>query len=386
MTLEKHIAQINENIFFREFSYSRNEFSPQQESELEFADHVIWLDDLLITFQLKERDLSGTHTRESEVTWFEKKVVGKATKQIRDTLRYLSTYEEINITNERGHVFNVGSGKINKRIHVVSYSPHDLLPKEYRAKKFHLSSTAGFIHLIPSYDYVGICHTLITPAEISEYLEFREGICTKHENEANVLPEQALVGQFLYGDFDVAPDRDYIKYLTVFNQAREEFDLSYILSIFADRIVTANNSYEHYQILKELAKLNRNELREVKFRFDFCIEKCRRNEFDLPYRFTLPRIGCGFVFILLPPEHIDSTVIALQNFTYAHKYDQRLDKCIGASFSRDGEYYDIGWCYIEEEWTQDAEMEQKLKEHFPFRTVKEEVRPRYKFGDTMPKR
>jgi hypothetical protein len=385
MTLEKHIAQINGNIFLREFSYSRNEFSPLQESELEFADHVIWLDDLLIIFQLKERNLSGTHTRETEVNWFENKVLGKATKQIRDTLRYLNTYEEINITNERGHVFNVTSGKINKRIHVVSYSPHDLLPEEYRSKKFHLSSSAGFIHLIPSYDYVGICHTLLTPAEISEYLEFRREVCTKHENKANNLPEQALVGQFLYGDLDAAPDRDYLNYLTVFNQAREEFDLSHILSMFADRIVTSNNPYEYYQILKELAKLNRNELREVKFRFDLCIEKCRKNEFDLPYRITLPRTACGFVFILVPPEHIANTVIGLQNYTYAHKYDQRLNKCIGTSFSRDGEYYDIGWCYIEEAWMQDAEMEQRLKEHFPFRKVKEEVRPRYKFGGEMPK-
>src|SRR5215213_10346193 len=163
MALENSISQINENIFFREFSFSRNEFTPRQESELEFADHVIWLDDLLITFQLKERDLSGSHTRETEINWFGDKVLRNATKQIRDTLRYLNTYEEINIANERGHIFNVVSGKIGKRINVVSYAPHDLLPKEYRSKKFHLSSTAGFIHLIPAYDYIELCQTLITP-------------------------------------------------------------------------------------------------------------------------------------------------------------------------------------------------------------------------------
>lgn len=385
MTLESHISQINENIFFKEFSFSRNEFSPHQESELEFADHVIWLDDLLITFQLKERDLSGVHTLETEITWFEKKVLGKATKQIRDTLRYLNTYEEINITNERGHVFNVVSGKISKRIHVVSYSPHDLLPEEYRSTKFHLSSTAGFIHMIPIYDYVGICQTLITPTEIGEYLEFRKEISMKHEDTVNALPEQALVGQFLYGVLDADPNIDFVRYLTAFNQVREEFDFSHILRIFEDRIVSAENPYEYYQILKELAKLNRNELREVKFRFDLCIEKCRKNEFDLPYRVTFPRTGCGFVFIIVLPEHISSTINALKNFTYAHKYDQKLNKCIGTSFSRDGEYFDIGWCYIEEEWTQDSEMEQRLKEHSPFRTVKEEIKPRYRFGGEIPK-
>jgi hypothetical protein len=384
MTLENYLSQINESIFYKEFSFSRNEFSPHQASELEFADHVIWLDDLLVTFQLKERDLSGTHTQETEITWFERKVLGAATRQIRDTLRYLNTYEEINITNERGHIFNVISSKINKRIHVVSYSPHDLLPKEYRRKKFHLSSTAGFIHMIPIYDYVGICQTLITPAEVSEYFEFRKEMSTRHEGKVNFLPEQALIGQFLYGTLDAVPNIDFANYLAVFNQAREEFDFSHILRIFEDRIVTATNSYEYYQILKELAELNRNELRAVKFRFDLCIEKCKKGEFDLPYRVTFPRTGCGFVFIIVPPEHLPSTINALKNFTYAHKYDQKLNKCIGTSFSRDGEFYDVGWCYIEEEWTQDSEMEKRLKEHFPFRSVKEEIIPRYKFGGAMP--
>jgi hypothetical protein len=45
MTLETHLARINQNIFYEEFSFSRNQFSPRQATELEFADHVIWLDD-----------------------------------------------------------------------------------------------------------------------------------------------------------------------------------------------------------------------------------------------------------------------------------------------------------------------------------------------------
>jgi len=385
MTLENRISQLHQNLFFREFSFSKNRFSPAQESQLEFADHVLWLDDLFITFQVKERNLAGDHTPDKEIAWLKDSVLKTATRQIRDTLRYLNTYDVINIRNDRDHIFNVSSADLSKKIHVVLYSPHELLPTEYKRKKHHLSSTAGFIHLMTSEDYIGVCQTLVTPTEISEYLKFRKEISIKHESKVNVLPEQALVGQFLYGVLDADPDINFVKYLTVFNQAREEFDFSHILRIFEDRIVSSKHSHEYYQILKELAKLNRNELREVKFRFDLCIEKCRKNEFDLPYRITFPRTGCGFVFIIVPPEHIPSTINALQNFTYAHKYDQRLTKCIGASFSRDGEYYDIGWCYIEDEWAHDSEMEQRLKEHFPFRTVKEEIRPRYKFGGGIPK-
>src|SRR5215217_4206884 len=163
MTLETYLAGTNQNIFYKEFSFSKNQFTPPLASELEFADHVVWLDDLLITFQLKERNISGHHTIESEVKWFEKTVVGKGTKQIRDTLLYLNSFEEINITNEKGLVFNVGKAKLNNPINVVSYTPHDLLPTKYKRRKFHISATAGFIHLILIDDWVGICQSLITP-------------------------------------------------------------------------------------------------------------------------------------------------------------------------------------------------------------------------------
>jgi len=69
-------------------------------------------------------------------------------------------------------VFNVSAARTNKPIRVVSHAQHKLLPREYTRKKFHPSSTAGFIHLIPIEDWPGICHTLKTPAEIVEYLAF----------------------------------------------------------------------------------------------------------------------------------------------------------------------------------------------------------------------
>ena len=389
MTLEEYASQINENIFLREFSFARNEFSPAQESELQFSDQVIWLDELLITIQLKERELSGKHTRQTEEKWFQKKIIGKATKQIRDTLDYLTRYREINITNGRGHVFNVSAARTNKPISVVSYAPHKLLPREYTRKKFHLSSTAGFIHLIPIEDWLEICHTLMTPAEIVEYLGFRQEISLEHESKVNELPEETLIGQFLYGTLDAEPALAFTKYLQLFVQAYDEFDMSHIWNRFGDRIVriiefspTRRVAEEHryYDILKELAKLNRNELRLFKFRHDLCIEKCKTNELTRPYRFTSPRTGCGFVFIVITKEHTATTVNALQNFTAAHKYDQKLNKCIGISFANDGEYYDVGWCFQEEPWIYDAEMEQRLKEQFPFLEVKEEVIPRYKFA------
>ena len=97
-------------------------------------------------------------------------------------------------------------------------------------KKFHLSSTAGFIHLIPIHDWLGICHSLITPAEVVEYLAFRQEISLKHESKVNELPEQALIGQFLYGTLHAEPALAFTKYLHLFFQAYDEFDMSHILN------------------------------------------------------------------------------------------------------------------------------------------------------------
>ena len=126
---------------------------------MEFSNHVIWLDELFITFQLKERNLSGSHTEEAEINWFNNKIIKVATKQIRDTLHYLNTFKEIKISNERGHSFNVTSGNLKKIINVILYSPHELLPEEYK-KEIHLSTNAGFIHLILINDYLGICRNV----------------------------------------------------------------------------------------------------------------------------------------------------------------------------------------------------------------------------------
>src|SRR5437660_1216139 len=86
MSFEEQLASLNEFYFFREFTFAQTTFKPQPEKELELADNVIWLDKLLLIYQLKERESSRTSSAEAERKWYERKVLGKATKQIRDSL------------------------------------------------------------------------------------------------------------------------------------------------------------------------------------------------------------------------------------------------------------------------------------------------------------
>jgi hypothetical protein len=383
MTLEDFVAQSNKNIFLREFTFSLNNFIPPQKSEIEFSDNVVWLDDLLITIQLKERNQSGEHTVEGEIKWFNGTILKKGVKQVKDTLSYLNTYQNIEITNERGHKFNVAGALISDHFNVISYLPHELLPDKYRNKKFYSSATAGFIHLLPSYNYLKICQTLLTPGEIAEYLKFREDVCSRYVTMVNNLPEEALIGQFLYGDLQSQPQERFTEYFSKLDRNTEAFDLANIVHNFEERIsfvVNDEETIKYYEILKEIAKLKRTELKEFKIRLILAAKSSKKGDYyTQPFRFSSPRIGCGFVFIVVPPEHSQRTVEALQHFTYAHKYDQKLQKCVGVSVFRDEKFFDIGWCYISGEWKHDRVMEEELKNNFPFREVKTEQLFIYKF-------
>jgi len=380
MSFEEDIAKLNEFYFFREFTFSKSTFHPAPEQKLELADSLIWLDDVLIVYQLKQRDAQDRTSPDKERRWFEKKVVGQATRQIRDTLMYLQNYRDIGVRNHRGHTFNLAAAQTDAAHKLVVYLPHDSLPQACREKKHHRSRTAGVIHLIPANDYLGILRTLITPAEVAEYLSFREGLINRWERELLVVPEQALVGQYLHGDLQQKPRLEFVDYLRALQQRLDEWDMSAVISAFADRVTSDNAPTDYYHIVSEIAKLTRDELREFKSRFGLAMERAKANEFARPYRMACPRTACGFIFIPLIEDLLPHRSQGLQNFTYAHKYDLRLPKCIGISFAlEEGKWFSIEWCYMEFPWQKDPEFEDRLRRDNPLRNVRAAVLQRYTF-------
>jgi len=382
MSFEEELNRLNEHFFFREFTFSKNTFRPCPEQELELADSILWLDDLLVAFQIKEREVSSNSSPQDEARWFDRKVLKAGTRQIRDTLTYLAQHSRIEIENRRGHRLHLIRPNTKTISKIVCYRPPDQLPIECKSKKYHRSQTAGVIHLIEATDYLGVVRTFLTPVELSEYFAFREELIENWQDQVNAVSEKSLVGQYLSGDANTPPSLEFSEYVEALKHRADEWDMSGVIKQFPDRITTDNQPTDYYSILTELAKLKRNELREFKKRFQLSMDKSRENTFVQPYRMACPRTNCGFVFIPLEQEFIEHRQQGLINMTYACKYDLRLSKCIGVSFApeEDG-WFSVEWCYIEFPWEYDADLYQHLNENNPFREVSTKEFDRYSFGD-----
>lgn len=378
---ESIVSKINSNIFFKEFTFSKNNFkSLDLNQQLEFADNVVWLDDLFFIFQIKERDsINNLDDRK----WYQNKVLNKGVKQIKSTLSYLRFYPEIFISNERGYRMNISSAKECDLIQkIIIYSPSNNFPEELRYERFYSSSEAGLIHLFHVEDYYWICKYLFTPAEVNEYLEFRKSYYLEDPERSNRLPEQYLLAHFMETLDTSHVNPRYITNLEDFKCNTDLFDLSHIIENFTDGIMN-DNPVEYYSIIREISKLNRSELYEFKKRLIKSMEVCENNELNTPYRIYVPRTDCGFVFIPLHSSKLKYWRNALDNLVKTHKYEQKAKKCIGVSVSKtpnSSEYLQLYWYYIEGEWEHDIVKEILLRDNpSPFRPVRiKKINNRYK--------
>lgn len=378
--LEEAISKINSNIFLKEFTFSKNKFKSSSRQELEFADNVVRVEDFMIIYQLKERD-TESNTTIDELKWFDNKVIHKGVKQIKDTLKYINANHDIDLTNHRGHKLNFNNVQFTYIIKLIIYSPSKLLPLQKLNKKFYLSSTGGLIHILSIEEYLQICETMVTIAEIGGYFDFREKMLMKDFDKNIYITEKSLIGQYLSNNLNSLPKIIFEKYYDDFINDLDEFDISHILNNYAEKIEYYEmDSYtDYYNVLVECAMLKRNELIEFKKRFNLCLEIVRENKFELPYRFVCPRTNCGFVFIPLQKNAMSIRVNALKNLTIGSKYDQKLEVQIGISFVWDKPHFLIDWCYLNYPWAYEEKTEEMLKEKNPFRPLKTEILKEYQF-------
>lgn len=329
------------------------------------------MDDIFLIFEIKERESSE---KLDDSGWFKNKILNKAVKQIKRTHEYLKKYPNIPIINQKGHKKNISEANFNNIQSVIIYSPSSNFEDKQRFQKFYKSKKIGLIHLFHSEDYYWICKYLITPAEVQEYLTFREDLFINHPNHLNALPEQYVLAHF-FETLDTSQIKaEYINNFKKITNDSGKFNMSYIIENFNKNIKFLEEQTEYYPIIAEIAKLNRIELTEFKKRFVRTIEKCKEEEITTPFRIYVPRTDCGFVFIPLNKRASQHWQTALKNFTFAQKYDQKAYRCIGVAMFqaeiKKETFLDMYWCFIEHSWKHNSEMEKILAENFPFREVK----------------
>ncbi|MEW8474560.1 MAG: hypothetical protein AB2652_17580 [Candidatus Thiodiazotropha endolucinida] len=380
MNLEDVINDLNEHFFFKEFTYSKSTFKRSDGQEVEVADSIVYLDQISFIFQIKERNSTLNSTKDREKNWFNKKVLKLATKQIRDTISYISDYQNVVLSNNRGHSLDLSLDKLKSPHKIVIHKSSGLLPEECQNTKFHISNSAGIIHILQAHDYLNVVHYLLTPSEVSEYFQFRSGLIDKYGNNVNPIPEPALLGQYLSGDEESAPSVDFKRYLQLLDTDVDSWDMTGVIKMFPDRMIGEEGPTDYYFIVKEIAKLMRNELTAFKQRFMLSWNAAKDNKPVLPYRFLVPRCECSFLFLPLLKNEKENRRKALINLTSANKYDFKSAKAVGVSFvASEGGWQDVEWCYIESPWVQDEEVDRLLEKNFPFREVNEKRIDRYGF-------
>ena len=158
--------------------------------------------------------------------------------------------------------------------------------------------------------------------------------------------------------------------------------MSWLIRTFEEKITFENDmapEFGYYHIIKEIAKLQRHELIEFKKRVQLTKNASKEKKKISHWRMTVPRLNCGFIFLPLTQENIGEELLILEAFTRLHKYDQRIDKCIGVTiFWESNGWFSIKWSFLNEPWIEDLETTEFLNNN-PLDKVELKNLPRYEF-------
>ena len=302
---------------------------------------------------------------ESARKWFNRSVES-AKKQIESDISYFEENKIISLRNNKGHIFNVN---LDKKIvyKIIIYSTKYLLPLDCHHKKFCFNAKKESIHVFSRNNYELIVNVLITPAEIIDYLCFREHLIKQHREMLWEIKEISILGQYISGYHENRPSNNFEQVVRSLIYRADISSISFLMKIFHDKMIYSSNliKNESYYVTKELAKLTRDEIYAFSEKFYFAISSAQKKETPIPRRFSIPRLNCGFVFIATLEERNNQDILRI--YTELQKYDSKSQKCIGFAVyvEKDGSFIFI-WSYLDEQWQEDKEMSDFIKNNSPF--------------------
>jgi hypothetical protein len=359
---ENLISQINESVFYKEFTFDKNEFELTKGESKELADNILLLDEIKIIIQIKERN-KDLATKSAD-KWFSNKILNKAKNQIKETVSFLKSNNKIPVFNRREQFVRIGKISNSELKKIIIYDIEEQLSEKYDNLKFYFSSQVGNIHIFNVEDYYWVCKYLITPAELNEYLIFRERFFLLYENLINEFPEQYLLSHFIETNTDFTIKKEYSKTLSKLKENPSEFDVWNLINNISEKALENSadlKSTNYHKIIKEICKLKRYELTEFKSRFEKCNNHIKSKERKFPLRFFSPRTDCGFVFLPLTREYSQNWGNMLAQLMELYMYRHKLTKCIGTVFFYQNRKKMIHFGYLNYEWEYNADFEKLVE-------------------------
>lgn len=359
---EEFITRINQNVFYREFTFDRSEIITDQNNRIELADNILWIDDMLIVFQIKERNELNSKGQSNIENWFINKVLKKAKDQIKNTNTWIRSQHSIDLKNRDEQVITMHPEDIDNIINIIIYHVDAPLPDSFVPDIKYKTQDGLFIHILSSEDYYHICRYLITPAELSDYLKFREDLLSYYPQSP--FTEQYILAHYFHNSNDLKMNVSYIDDLeeicTRIEINDNKFNLFPFLDMFRDTVVRTDDNLEYIAIVKELAKLNRQEILWFKQRLLEVIN-CQNPDPCEIKPLYLERTGCA---IMIMKPRADGYVFwenILRNNTEDYKYAKHAAKGLGVIVMHDGNDIILNWCLDYTPWKYNAELEETSK-------------------------
>jgi hypothetical protein len=371
--LHDFVAQQHANVFMRAFSFETSLLPAGADNNAELADRVMIMEGIGFIFQLCEREPKVTSKAGDLEKWVQNQVARKGSKHIQNTRDLLSGYMGLSIVNHFGHRVTVTPHDPDSFVSLIVYR---VPPKsrQFRAPRFKRSRNGGFVHILRDAEYFEICDHFATPAELSDYFEFRRDLLLDWDPASAAVSETALIGQYLMEDYSSAPSPRFESAAQA-HVGAHACEFSFILDSLGAKIATQQAEWadgDYYDILSELAWLGRHDLRALKFQVRCALDAVRSNRFDLPYRIASARTGCGFIIVPVTREFHDRALEALRSLTQASKHELDMERQVGIAMWKDSEFVDVDWVFIEGENAPDPALDERLARSYPFRTSSEQ--------------
>jgi hypothetical protein len=371
--LQDFTAQQNANVFLRAFSFPTIQLPLGAGDERILADRVVMMDGIGFIFQLMEREQKVASKAGDIEKWVTNSVVRRGVKQIQNTRDLLHSYLGLSLVNQFGHRDHISPRDPELMVGIVVYRV-PAKSRAFRAARFKKNKNGGFVHILRDAEYFEITAHFITPAELNDYFGFRRDILINWGATLTAVSEAALIGQYLSEDYSSAPDERFERAARS-HGGPTACEFAFVLDSLATSIASQEGEFadtEGYEVLTELARLDRHELRALKQQVRLALESVRSNRFELPHRVVSARTGCAFLILPLTSEFHDRTFFALESLSRASKYELDMEKHVGIGMWRESEFVDIEWLFLNGRNLPDPYLDERLAMGYPFRRSSEQ--------------